>query len=317
MKIIGNIISMKWSVIKLSISKLFTIASLLVGLGIGQNANGQNELEKYHYYSNFNENIHNLIPLKTGFKIAYAAQEKTEAPILRLFNAENLIIDSLDEEVYFHDIITLKNQIILTSNSDSYLIPFSNSGFEEEKIERAEVERNEFEKILIWKNKQFGWAVDREGRKYIGSQLKYKGEVLIEEIPKRIRKHKDNPSGIQRHLNQLQYYINGQFAVVWFKSQRVYFLNPETEEVSHYDFPEIEDGIWYYFPDTAKGKHYLVKENSKNEFELYGFYLGSGVKKLFNMAQFPVAIYDESVLYKESDEDENQTHYLKPFKAYY
>jgi len=140
---------------------------------------------------------------------------------------------------------------------------------------------------------------------------------LIEEIPKRIRRNKDNPTDIQRHLNQLQYYVNNQFAIVWFKSQSVYFLNPETEEVSHYDFPQIEDGVWYYFPDTAKGKHYLVKENSNNEFALYGFYLGSGVKKLFDLAHFPVAIYDEAVLYKESDESDNQTHYLKPIKAYY
>lgn len=274
-------------------------------------------IKEHQYYANYNESIHNLIPLKNGFKIAYASQVKTEAPILRLLSEENLIIDSLDKEVYFHDIIAIENQILLTSINDSYLIPFDKSGFKEDSIKKAEIERGKFEKILIWKDKNFGWAGNREGRKYIGSQLKHEGKILIEEIPKRIRRKKDNPTDIQRHLNQKQYYVNGQFAIVWFKSQRIYFLNPKTEEVSLYDFPKNEDGVWYYYPDTANGKHYLVKENSKNKFELYGFYLSSGVKKLFDLAHFPVAIYDESVLYKESDENDNQTHYLKPFKAYY
>tara|TARA_R110002012_G_scaffold108855_2_gene252238 strand:+ start:265555 stop:266487 length:933 start_codon:yes stop_codon:yes gene_type:complete len=308
---------MKSLVNKTSISKKLAFVTLFFAVALVQNVTGQHGLKEHHYYSNYNESIHNLIPLKSGYKIAYAAQEKTEAPILRLLNAENLIIDSLNKEVYFHDIITLKNHILLTSISDSYLIPFTNSGFKEDSIKKAEVERGDFEKILIWKDKKFGWEENREGRKYIGSQLKHERKVLIEEIPKKIRNNKDNPTDIQRHLNQKQYYVNGQFAIVWFKSQKVYFLNPKTEEVSHYDFPENEDGVWYYFPDTAKGKHYLVKENNKNKFELYGFYLGSGVKKLFDLAHFPVAIYDESVLYKESDENDNQTHYLKPFKAYY
>jgi hypothetical protein len=246
--------------------------------------------------------------------MAFANQQAIEAPVLRLFDHSNLYIDSLDLAIYFQEIISLEQALLVIAVNESYLIPYDSLGFHLDRSMKSE-QNNDEEECLLLADRQYCWVDVREKRNFAGRALVYDNKVLIKQIPNKLTRGQNLIEAPQRHLNLRQYYLNGSFVFAYFKAQRIYILSPEDNSIVYYDFPEITDGLWYYFPDTGTGRHYLVKETIANQFELYGFYLGSGVQKLFDLETFPVQLFNESVLYKEEYKGEI-VHFLKPFKAY-
>jgi hypothetical protein len=270
-------------------------------------------LSAYQFFSNSNDKIENYYPINSLHNIAFANQKETEAPILRLYNKANLYIDSLDLAIYFQQIIPINQSLLVVGLNGSYLIPYDSTGFDLESMIAAS--RDAGSECLLFNVKQYCWQEVKEKKGLMGKGLVSGDEVLIDQIPTKFKKGNLPIEAPQRHLDLRQYYHNSAFVFAYFKAQRIYILSPEDNSIAYYDFPEINDGVWYYFPDIETGRHYLVKETAKSQFELYGYYLESGVKKLFDLNSFPIQLFNESVLYKEEYKGEI-AHILKPFKAY-